>query len=164
MKRDPYNYIKNKTLVEGWERLIRGAVNVGGCIEPRLRSKDRDGYPLFKLNGKQWRANRFSYTVNFGPIPKGFCVCHHCDNPKCVTPRHLWIGTNADNVRDMDNKQRRGSSKLTVDQVLKIRRDYRPLPKGKGRGRGNLLDLCKKYSVGRTSIYNVINKASWKHV
>lgn len=65
------------------------------------------GYGKFKAdNGARTLAHRFSYALYVGPIPQGMFVCHHCDNPPCVRPDHLWLGTALDNTRDMFAKGR----------------------------------------------------------
>jgi len=87
-----------------------------------------------KLPRKWYRAHRLSYEIQVGPIPPGLHVLHTCDNPGCVNPGHLWVGTQADNNRDRAAKGRgggekrrgirNGRAKLTGEQVAKIRRLY----------------------------------------
>lgn len=82
-----------------------------GCWE-FTGSKDKKGYGIFSLN-KESRAHRVAWMLHFGPIPKGLSVCHSCDNPGCVNPSHLWLGTQADNMRDRDSKKRQWNIKKT---------------------------------------------------
>ena len=92
-----------------------------GCLEWQSTIK-KDGYGSFHFDGKSVQAHRVAYELFFGKIPAGVKVLHKCDNRKCVNVNHLFLGSLADNVVDMDAKGRRGSkSKLTYDQVEQIK-------------------------------------------
>lgn len=72
---------------------------------------DDDGYGIFRSGGSVFRAHRVSYEENVGPIPDGLGVLHHCDNPPCVRPDHLWTGTTAQNTEDKMRKGRWGGGR-----------------------------------------------------
>ncbi len=89
---------------------------------------DRAGYGAYKWAGKKMGAHRASYYIHFETIADGMMVCHRCDNPLCVNPDHLFLGTNQDNMQDMVSKGRgeevygfTGRSKLTASDVEEIR-------------------------------------------
>ena len=92
-------------------------------------SKNNKGYGQFKIAGKYQKAHRVSWMLYMGEIPSGMCVLHHCDCPSCVNPSHLFLGTNADNVHDRNNKSRQadtsgeknGKAKLAEGDVRTIR-------------------------------------------
>lgn len=100
----------------------------GGCWK-WIGSKDRKGYGRIWNGARTCFAHRASFELFCGPIPDGMHVCHRCDNPCCVNPKHLFLGTQADNMADRDAKGRqacqRGASnnraKLTDSDVLAIR-------------------------------------------
>jgi len=108
-------------------------------------------------------AHRIAWELkNNGPVPDGQCVLHHCDNPPCVNPNHLFLGTNAANMLDMVEKDRQargeqhGESKLTEVDVRQIRRWY-----DAGMTK---TEIAKKFGVSRSTIYRALSGVNWKHV
>jgi predicted XRE-type DNA-binding protein len=92
-----------------------------GCHEWQA-GQARGGYGKFTVWPKTTTAHRVAYELFVAPIPQGKSVLHRCDNRLCVNPSHLFIGTVVDNIRDMDEKQRRGTrSKLTNVDVEQIK-------------------------------------------
>lgn len=100
-----------------------------GCWD-WIGARGRDGYGILRVQkNKTQRAHRISFEVHIGPIPDGMCICHKCDNPLCINPEHLFLGTNAENTHDRTAKGRsarqygasNGSVKIADDAVAAIR-------------------------------------------
>ena len=84
------------------------------------RSKNEKGYGRIQVKGKMWAAHRLSFTLYKGNILKGMVVCHSCDNPSCINPAHLWLGTMGENMLDMMKKGRGRIAKLSEEDKAKI--------------------------------------------
>jgi hypothetical protein len=117
------------------------------------------GYGILNVDGKQELAHRVSYKMHYGPITSKDCVLHKCDNPKCVNPSHLFIGSRAMNAVDRTLKGRtlRGSSvpnsKLIEQQVLDIRASSESAKL-----------LSKQYGVSEATIYSIRSRGIWRHI
>ena len=110
---------------------------------------------------KQEYHHRLVWAEHNGPIPKGMCIRHTCDNPPCININHLKIGTHKDNMRDMvaRGRQRKGidagGSKLTEQQVLEIRALQ---------GVKSGVELGLEYGVNKNNIYYIWKRKIWKHI
>lgn len=135
-----------------WSKVEKtsGCWEWGACRDPR-------GYGrIGSLNNthRSVLAHRVAYELSVGPIPDGLEVCHKCDNPPCCNPDHLFLGTQADNMRDMAEKGRqpRGedsiSSSLTWDQAREIRRRY-------SKRRGTVVALAAEFGVHWVTISKI---------
>ena len=95
-------YIRGPLVLRLWRRVARGE-----ACWLWTGNTDAEGYGRIALeNGLVRRTHQAAWIVTYGPIPPGLHVLHECDNPPCVNPAHLWLGTHADNMADRDAKGR----------------------------------------------------------
>lgn len=122
-------------------------------------------YGRFKFKGKKYPSHRFSWITFKGIIPDGIFVLHKCDNPKCVNPKHLKLGTHQDNSDDKIRKgrdnppvgERAHSCKLNPLKVIEIRKKY-------SSGDFTCQKLGKMFNVSRSAIQGIISGKTWRHV
>jgi hypothetical protein len=128
-----------------------------GCIE-WVGPKNGAGYGQFQINGTLWLAHRYSYMMHKGALDN-LLVLHKCDNPACINPDHLFLGTHADNMRDMVNKGRNQvvNRKLTDEQV----KDIKGLLISNSK---TLTAIAAMYNMHLRSIQRIRDGVSYKHI
>lgn len=126
---------------------------------------DPKGYGHISFKGQQILAHRLSYSLFVSDILEDTHVLHKCDNPSCVNPDHLYAGTPQDNSNDKISRgrgrwacgEKHNRSKITSDQVLEIRRLYKP-------GVVSHRDLGIMFGLHHTTVGDIINRKSWKSI
>jgi hypothetical protein len=120
------------------------------------------GYGVIRVHGEQMKAHRYAWQLFCGPIPDGLWVLHRCDNPPCVNPKHLFLGTHADNVADKVAKGRHTKgeqfrqAKLTDAAVHQIRTL---------RAQGmSIHNIGRRFGIGKSSVSRIVRRQSWRHV
>ena len=150
--------------VDEIRRFKSRVIDTGGCHE-WSGYRNPKGYGLLKLRGIVVMAHRVSYRHHYDEIPDGLQVCHKCDNPSCVNPDHLFLGTNLENAMDRVAKGRvdakKGEAhhncKLTASDVTEIRRRH-------SAGEARILDLSREYGVNPPAIHKIVSGKTWKHL
>lgn len=145
-----------------------------GCWEWSGPTFDERGYGAFTVDGGTRRAHRVAWTTLHGPIADGLCVCHHCDNPSCVNPQHLFLGTQQENVADRDAKGRqavgaRNGRYTKPERTPRGKRHWhsRVMPEMAAEIRQRYADgtpitaLAPAYGVGTSTIWRVVSNQHW---
>lgn len=155
-----------------WSRVAVGEPDA--CWPWLLRAADPFGYGGFWMMGRLIHSHRVAWMFTRGEIPKGICVLHRCDNPPCVNPAHLFLGTKSINSLDRhakgrtaqgnlvnDSRRARGeraaNAKLTAARVVEIRR--RHAAGGITRGA-----IAEEYGLSPSTIGRVVSRDTWAHV
>lgn len=132
-----------------------------GCWE-WSGAKVPQGYGLIKRkDGTQLRAHRVAYELANGPIPSGMFVCHRCDNPRCVRPGHLFLGSHDENMADMVAKDRsarllggsNGSAKLGKEAVVSIRASV-----------NSYSHIAHQFGVSPSAVGLIKRRERWSHL
>ena len=144
------------------EKFLQFVVRAEGCWGWTGPSHNA-GYGQIYHDNMDFLAHRVAYELFIGQIPDGMHVLHHCDNPPCTNPTHLFLGTHADNMHDMVVKgrsqrgERNGRARLTEDQVLEIRAAYT---------NGDVLqrELAHQYGIATSLVSRIVNRKIWAYL
>ncbi len=152
-----------KSVARFWAKVDRSAGPDGCWLW--TASKRPTGYGQFNA-GAPALAHRVAWELTNGPVPSGkhagtTCVCHRCDVPACVNPAHLFLGSQAENLRDMAAKGRHargetnGAAKLSAAQVAGMRADRAAgMPQA---------ELAAKYGVSQPAVSRIVTGKTWAH-
>ena len=142
-------------------------VRVSGDCWEWMGARQPFGYGAFGADNRNYSTHRWQWERFNGPIPKGQMVMHTCDNPPCVNPAHLTIGTQRDNMLDKMSKGRHrwvsykgeahGRALVTETDVLEMRR----LHAEEG---WSGLRLATRYGLSRTATYHILRRINWRHI
>ena len=145
------------------QRLTLSVIRVGSCAE-WIGAANSEGYGYIYFNKSSWRLSRLIWTAMNGKIPKGKIVCHSCDNPPCIDPNHLFLGTKGSNNTDRAQKGRNrdqdgennSSSKLTSAQVRLIKT---LVAQGVPRK-----EIAAVHEISRQTIDLIVNRKRWASI
>lgn len=160
-------------------RLILTAEDLWSCVDIKgpddcwlwMKAVNRYGYGDVAFRGKRTNASRAAYFLNHPKADESLVVCHTCDNPKCCNPKHLWLGTAGDNVRDCNKKGRgkgqftekmgaahpRYLAKLTEELVIYARK----LHYIDGISQS---EIARRFKMDSSSISRAVKRETWDHI
>ena len=161
------------------ERFWRKVNKTDGCWI-WTAARQRRGYGAFWTPEKIYPAHRWIYQVLNGPISLDLQVCHHCDNPPCVRPDHLFVGTRRDNMLDCARKGRRGMQPHPANSQFRNRRTIQCRGEDQGNAKlttAQVLEMrqlanegataaavARKFSINAGHVRRIIARKAWTHV
>lgn len=157
------NPITNDPIIQQrfWNKVDKS--NPDGCWNWTGGKNDR-GYGLAWINGKSKACHRTVWEFKNGPIPDDLCVLHICDNPGCVNPTHLFLGTHQDNMNDKKNKGRCSSCKGTANGRAKLTEHNIPIIRMLCANGIPQKEVARDYGVSDVAISHIIAGKSWTHI
>lgn len=170
IKGQPSQFINGHTKRRPLEDRFWEKIDKRGADEcwPWLASDGQDGYGQLRVGKRIEKAHRISYMLHYGPIPENMEVCHECNNPPCVNPTHLFLGTHLENMRDMAEKGRstlgnpglsgetHPNAKLNETQVKQIRE--------MAHAQTAYCVIARQFHVSEALIRKIVKRQAWKHV
>ena len=153
-----------QTIKERFMRKVKMPEEFGGCWL-WVAARNKYGYGWVAYGGSSSLAHRVAHLLFIGPIPEGMCILHRCDNPPCVNPEHLFLGTRTDNNEDKKQKgrcaslsgERNPKARLTENQVRFIFFQY-------WTGKATQTQLVRHQNIGFTVVNDIVRGNSWKHL
>ena len=149
-----------KTVEEFWARVEKTET----CWWFRRRDGDRfTKHPSVTWRGQKNLAHRIAWLLTHKRLPVGKQICHRCDNPPCVRPSHLFVGTDKDNRQDMANKdrsthgERNSQARLTADDVREVRRLY-------SNRMMSQQEIADQFGVEQTTVSFIVRRVTWRRV
>ena len=146
----PAKFTTEQRIARFWSRVE--ITNLLSCWEWQSM-KDRDGYGVY--GKKHTRSHRYAWSLVYGPIPEGKYILHKCDNPACCNPNHLYLGTQANNMRDKVAHNRH-PTKLTPDNIRTIRK--------LATTEATQASIARTFGVCSTTIHRIVTKKQWAHI
>lgn len=134
-----------------------------GCLEWQ-GYREKDGYGEIRYQEKMWKAHRLIWNLTYGTIPLALHVLHHCDNPRCLNPEHLFLGTHSDNMADKTLKGRQANMRgnrnpsaiLNQNDIPKIRQHHS--------AGETYITIAKRFGVCPSTVGQIIRREKWAHV
>ncbi len=133
------------------------------CLEWK-RYRDAHGYGALTIKRKVWLVHRIAYELAVGAIPEGLDILHHCDNPPCFRPIHLFPGTHADNMHDMYAKGRRIAARGEGQHLAKLNAEQIPLIRKLNKQGIGQRKLAAQFGVTKNAIMLIVHRRTWKHI
>jgi hypothetical protein len=151
------NYQQSST-----SKKIQYVITEKGCFDCISHHKEKFGYFSIIRNGKREKLHRYIYRMTKGEIPKDLVIRHKCDNPSCINPEHLELGTILDNVRDRVERNRTAKQKGTTNPMSRI--DEETVIKILFDNNGTQYDIAERYGVSQIHVSQIKRGKRWRHL